>query len=367
MAEGPLYPDNPTGWMRHVLHEWLQQPEAQLGLLTQWLQGHGLPPVGDEEEPYVWLLRGLPLGAERHQVETALARCAASLLDQKPDVQPVGDPPERLIYNLLKLCAGLRRRDLLAGSLSAVFKRRELAGKWMGLDLRYALRGALAMNQGNNRLEGDWETMLAGRPHEYLGGNPWDGLEGVLGLPLTADGRPELPVLGRALQRMAVYLEGEHDRLPVYRSVLSRLTQRFPSPRWDVDLVLLADEHQWPTWTVEALPRLNFRADSDGYFLWRPVFDVLAHGYSYQIQRQFCAGEVLQVTLDEEAETFVEEEAPIFEEHRCTDLTAHIVGVTITAICAALAKLSGGGKRAAALSLAHRSVLRQNVGLRLPP
>ncbi len=367
MADVPVFPDNPTGWMRHLLREWLQQPESRLERVTQWLQGYGLPPVGDEEEPYVWLLRGLPLGAERHSMETVLARCAAELLVQKPDVQPVGAPPERFLYNLLKLCAGLRSRHLLFDPLYAMFERRSLSGRWTGLDLRYALRGALMMNQVDDLLVPIWEAMLAGQAHEHLGGNPWDGLEGVLSLPATADGRPDLRVLGPALQSLTAYLERDYDKLPAFRSVLHRLTQRFPSPRWDPDLVRLADRHKWPTWTVEALPRLNFRVDSGGYLLWRPVVDVLQYGYSYQVQAEFCGGAILQVSLDEDARSFVDVEGATFEAYRRTDLTTHVVGVVIAAICAALASPRGRQKPATALDRAHRSVLTRHLGWRVAP
>jgi len=64
--------------------------------------------VGSSEEPYVWLLRRLPEGAERYPLETEFARRAARLLEDQPDRVPRGRRPERLLDYLLML----RRAEL---------------------------------------------------------------------------------------------------------------------------------------------------------------------------------------------------------------------------------------------------------------
>src|SRR6185503_11521173 len=154
---------DPISWMRELVARWLGDDQAGPGLLVRWLQGYGLPPVGHDEEPYLWLLRGIPPGADRDNVEEAFANRVAKLLDEKPDETRLGERPDQLLYNLYHLCAGLQRPDELGERLYAVFTRGKLKGEWRGVDLRYALLGALISNQVDARLLPVWEAMLEGR------------------------------------------------------------------------------------------------------------------------------------------------------------------------------------------------------------
>jgi hypothetical protein len=221
MDEGKKH--GPEQWMRDMLSAWLAREDWKPEQLLDWLQGYGLPPVGHDDDPFLWVLRGLPEADERHPAETALANRVAKVLDEvKPDVTQPGDRPDELLYNLFMLCAGLSCPDQLADPLYEVFKRRKLKGEWLGVDVRDALGAALTSNQLDSRLQPVWETMLEGEEHDFLPGDEYDGFEGIRLMPGSADkrGEPALDAIGKALKAMARHLEKAHDRRPQFRALI---------------------------------------------------------------------------------------------------------------------------------------------------
>ena len=77
-------------WMQALMIPWLWQDRLDIPRLIGWLQGSGLPPVGHDEEPYHWLLRGIPIpGEARDYLERRFAERLAIVLGEQPDVHPV--------------------------------------------------------------------------------------------------------------------------------------------------------------------------------------------------------------------------------------------------------------------------------------
>lgn len=317
--------------MRARLGDWLAQEDWGVEQLAGWLQGKGLPAV-DDEEPYVWLLRGLPLADKRYRAEIELAARAGHLLETEPDA--LRHDPERneLLYNLLMLCAGLSCPTQLADPLHSMFQRRLLAGSHQGINLRQALESALITNQRDNRLEGVWLGMLRRRGHEFLTGDEYAAFEGVRLMPPSEAGRgePAIDALGAALAAMSAHLEERRDRREEFHRLINRVLRTYPSrPTRYADLVEMAHAHRWHDWAVSCLPRLCIPLTVEGgqrvALLWEVFVVVLeSSGANFQIQDWLCRdspmheGLVAKVRLHEDAFRFLSDIAPKVESHRLT-------------------------------------------------
>lgn len=296
---------DPRGMMQRRLLPWLSDPQADPARLMDWLQGFDLP--SSDEDPFIVVMRGLPFGRQGHDAEVTLAERVAALLRSQPDRHRPGRRPEALLYNLFELAAALRCPAQLALPLAAVFERRLLAGAWRALDLRVTLRAALAFNQPDARYEPIWRAMLTERTHAFLPGGPYDGFEGILMMP-PAHGRAGTPAreaIGWALGQMADYLSDESysDRRPLFRELVTRVTETYPHVEWDWELIRQAHEHGWPTWALTSLPtRLccQIQATSGGaqgrtgcFAIWK-AYSVFAQA---AVREHLCDGEVLVVAL----------------------------------------------------------------------
>jgi transcriptional regulator with XRE-family HTH domain len=177
-------PDAPerTRWMQELMIAWLWDEKLDLTRLASWLQGRGLPPVGPEEEPYHWLLRGLSVpGGTQQFLEKRFAERLAILLGEQPDVEPiVPDGQEDFLSNLYWTCAGLNQPGFLAEQLWLAYKRLRFT-KPSGA-VRDSLQAALVQNQfGETRpLKEIWEPMVTRGRHRWLRGNEIVGFEGIL-------------------------------------------------------------------------------------------------------------------------------------------------------------------------------------------
>ncbi len=220
----------PRAWMEHRLLAWLSGSGPRSAQLERWLQGYDLPVLAAEEEPYVWLLRGLPQ-EDRYRWESRMAAEVAELVGQQPDVEPRGRRPQRLLYNLLMLAAGLSSPDELGERLWQMYERRSLAGDWLGSDLCDALRSALAENQLDDRLAPLWESMLRGRTNGFVSGSELDGMDGVVLMPRSARerGAPHFEAIGGGLARLAAVLEDDPRRERTLERLLRRLSGLYPS------------------------------------------------------------------------------------------------------------------------------------------
>lgn len=295
--------------MQERLTAWLDKPEAEAGQLVRWLEGYDLPAEHPYEEPYLWLLRGLPLGRERHNYASALSVHLAALLDEQPDVRPRGRRPERLLYNLLSLCGALDYPDQLAGPLNDMLVRGRLAGEWEGSDLRRTLLWALITNQVDARHKERWEKMLQGIPDGFLGGTPVEGYRGILRCPSAGRGVPDCDAIGSGLKQMALCFENDSDRRLKFDDLLAQTKSAYPGLDWDYRLILAGTKNGWPIWAAERLI-LVARAPHDGkpgipYILPSPIAE-LAKGTLQATNGDFYLHELAQkVVLTGEAVNLV--------------------------------------------------------------
>lgn len=316
---------SPLAHFRNDVLAWLDEEESSLDSLIAWLQGYDLP--SPQEDAYVWLLQALPLGHERSDYELRLAERLAELLRLRPDTEEgrLGRRPEQLLFNALMLATGLRHREVLAEPLWEMYERRQLSGDWLGASLRTALRAALIHNQVDQRLEEMWLKMSRGEADDFLGGNEFVALEGSYRMPdpKKGPGAPCLKLLGQTLKGVADWLDDDEGRrLQEFRRHLERVRSYLPS--WksaERDIVAMAEESNWPSWTTATFPSLIIPAwygpdEKAGptFYIWSLYLKVLLDSgekQAVEVKRMLCRDRIAEVRFKGQA---FERLKPVFEE-----------------------------------------------------
>jgi hypothetical protein len=292
-------------WMRNLLVPWLELGEWDRAEFIAWLEGRGIPAIGHDEEAYVWILRGLPLGADRYDAEKKLAKRAAEILRGQPDVARPGKRPKRVLYNLLLLCAGLGCPAELADPLYDMYARGKLQGEWNGQDLRACLRDALIENQADDRLLPLWERMRGAGGDSYLPGSVYDAFHGVR-VKGTLNGNhvgPDIPAIAAALNGVALDIERSSRPRRTFRRWVDQVIETYPGrPSWHTDLIRSAHENGWPWWAVLYLPRLFavLPGPDSGHasvLLWHYVERCLPVSSAYRIVSKLCEGQILEMLV----------------------------------------------------------------------
>lgn len=303
---------------------WLNQQSWEIQELIDWLQGYTLPPVGHDEEPFVWILRGLFLNDDRYKAESELAFRLVKLMESDAGSILLSKRPNQVLYNLFMLCAGLSYPKVLGEALYSIYERQSLEGEWLGVDLRDALQLALVTNQIDNRLQSVWQCMLNGQTDDYLPGDEDDGFNGILLMPSaeTGLGEPAINEIGGALKIRTKHLEQEKGRRHVFLSLIMKSVEAYPGrPSWSFDLVMQADEKQWPAWAVECIPNLyipleQVTGEKNRALIWHYILACVPRSYEYEVINQLCKGHVLEIRLSEQTALFIDYIAPYFERVR---------------------------------------------------
>jgi hypothetical protein len=236
--------------MQELMIPWLWADELDLDRLYDWLSGRGLPPVGHDEEPYQWLLRGIEIRSllrrDLEKIENRFAERLSILLGEQPDVA-MDRGGEDFLRNLYWTCAGVRRRSFLADQLWWAYKRLKLT-KLRG-DVRDALQAALVQNQPDETkpLKEIWEPMVERGRQRWLRGGEIVGYEGILVRHATVkkDIDRVLWALGRIADRW------DDERLAEFKRLLHKVPD-LGDPK--VYLKLLNESEQWPKWARDLVP-----------------------------------------------------------------------------------------------------------------
>lgn len=308
--------------VHNLLVAWLDRDDWRAEELIRWLQYFDFPPVGHDEEPYKWLLRGLR--PQEGALRAEFAQRVAAVLEARPDVKRPGKRPEQVLYNLLLLSAGLKQPRRLAEPLRAMLERGKLDGHWQGVQLRSCLREALTENQTDGSLLPIWRAMLYKRGHKFLKGNKFDGYRGIINMPVTDDSlrAPDLEEIGKALREIADHLKGDDDIRPELRYLIKMAMDRHPEHRgWDLDLLRQADKHRWPPVAVECLPSLYIplkgeHAGLRRFILWNHIYSLVEHTDGCVVEKELCRGHGYLAQLPQMAVRIVSQVAPRLEEAR---------------------------------------------------
>lgn len=188
-----------VAWMQELVLPWLEKQDAGPEPLLEWLSGRSLPPFGDEEPPYLWILRAIPGGRESLHYRELTVR-VESILDR-----PRTDPQASVDFaaNLYSLAAELAAPVLLFPKLYAALEAIQAGTFTPPPEQRGALRLALKFNQSPRMTPAQsevlkllWVEMIDGVEGRPLLGNFIDGWQGVKLLP-----GPNVEALALALQR----------------------------------------------------------------------------------------------------------------------------------------------------------------------
>jgi hypothetical protein len=358
-----LVSDSPIVWMQSFVSKWLGQQSWKASELLELLIGHGLPPFGHEDEPYLWLLRGLGLGSDRPTQEEEMARRVAALLENSAVTKKIlGRRDEKLTYNLLLLAGGLGSPDQLADPLYRLFesswsnphfKRKT----WLGISVIDCLRAALIENQKDNRLLTEWREMLSEGTSSRLAGNVYDGFDGVRLMPQSPElrGEPALSELGSALARMASCLSKERDPRSKFKELIATVLETYPGrPTWDQDLLWQAHHNEWPHWAVDCLrlfvPLSDSAESGRTYYVWEVIFDIAKDLGWITEQEPICNAQVYRVRVKSEGVQIIEEIARDLEYSRSENPYSSdrsVIGGINQALCDAELRLRSRLPRAA--------------------
>jgi hypothetical protein len=168
-----------TQCLKDAVVPWLMEGKSCLDMLIYWLQGNGFKFCADDRGER--LAACLPRKSEwqLYDMKNIFSTRVSELIDQKPEINKIGDSPEEYLHNLLTLAACLNMPEILAEPLCRMLRRWSLEGRWREYDLVADLRTALMINQIDRRLEVAWRDMMRGQRHFFLGGDFWDGCEGL--------------------------------------------------------------------------------------------------------------------------------------------------------------------------------------------
>ena len=319
--------DTPYGWMQSLLLPWLEDPRRDTRQLLRWLQGLDLPPVDPNDEPYLWILRGLPAGGDLPQWQQRLAEAAAHVLDSAPDVEVAADDPEMLLFNLLELSARLRCEAVLSAPLRAMVGRDKLAGRqYLGMDLRHSLRFALTHNQPDCELEAAWMAMVRGQDTPGLAGSSRDGVEGILQMKVPRQpGAPPKRAIDEALTEYSLVLGDSPTSAAAFNAVLLKVRDRFPGHFGSLAFVEMSDRQKWLAWTDMAIPQLFMQTGEHRYVAWRPLYDFARQMNSVRVTREFCGGRVLEMLVGDPArERLLVRVGKVIEEFRDPGVGAEV-------------------------------------------
>ena len=298
-----------TELMRERLEAALQADATGRRQLSRWLFEKDLPPRSRDEEPYVWILRGLSAVDDFAPAVRKLAAWTAELIDEGAEEKCSAPEGDQYLFNLLRLSAALASPDELWGPLLRMYERRKVAGKYDGLNHRSSLLLALVKNQADTRLRDTWLRIAEGKEESFFEGNPEDGLWALMHAPDPEKGRghPDFGGLGRALSfQVADVLADRVNRRASLVHIFRRLSKVYPNANhaFQIQCVLWADSFDWPWWAVTALPSLSVVTRREGsaaqVLLWKIYQEYVFEGLAAPV-RSYCGGLVLEAQVDLDA------------------------------------------------------------------
>ncbi len=227
---------DPVEWMRELVLPYLDGAEPDPARMTAWLSGEGLPPVGDEEDPYLWIARALPKSDAK--TRNAIVGVLDKLLNA---VFHRPAPDNRYIVNLLRLTAEVGEEAFshtLAARLNSLYDWLSTKNSgWRRAELS-AFRDALVRHQRDNLRVPEWFRMIKNDRHEFLPGTAVDGFRGLC----YVSGRPNLELMAEGLRDLGRIYWDELD----YDEILAGAADRFQFGLETQDkLFVLSIEKQW--------------------------------------------------------------------------------------------------------------------------
>jgi transcriptional regulator with XRE-family HTH domain len=210
---------DPVEWVRRLIVPYLESPEPEPAQMASWLSGRDLPPVGDEEQPYLWLARALPANEPKYR--HAMIEVVDKLLRQLQSGDPASSQGRHTV-NLLRLAAELGEESFsltLAARLNSIYG--VISGgtsSWRRSELS-AFRDAVIRHQTDDTRKDEWLAMIEQGRHPVFPGTARDAFRGMCYIPL----RPNLESIAEGLKRLEATYWDELD----YEEILDGVATRF--------------------------------------------------------------------------------------------------------------------------------------------
>ena len=245
---------NPVNWVRSKLIEYLDLDERDPERLAAWLSGRHLPPIGDEEEPWVWLARAVPKADTKRRM--ALIDALDTLLARVEKTAPRED---RYLVNLFRLTAEVGEETFsqaLHGRLHSIYEWVHTGHSHLRRAELSALRDSLIRHQTNVFYCDEWFRMIENDRHEILPGTAVEGFRGLCYIPT----RPNLEIIAEGLKR----LEARYWDELKYEELLRGVSNRFQLGVEAQDkLFELSIEKGWNDLLVKAWTKCFAASDQD--------------------------------------------------------------------------------------------------------
>lgn len=214
-------------------------------LLPAWLQGRDLPPVGDRDQPYTWIVRAIEAEGPDSHPRKLLKGWLARFLSEAMEIAGTLDRGDDYLAGLFSLVAEFHDPALFWEPIGRLF-RTELPR--MSPVAKASFVNALIRNQKNFELKELWLKIIEQGEHELLPMNEFDGFEGVMWIPA----RPNVRAIAEGLKAMQF--------------------ANWNRPEREIDLVLVMKDVKR---TFEGFAQLD-------QLLWREGWDV---GWDIQVAR----------------------------------------------------------------------------------
>lgn len=333
--------------LREDLTAWLVSKSWTHDELRKWLKGYTFPALGHDDAPHDWIVRAFPFSNDSFNFERILATRIAEFLNQE---KPYREKPtdDKLLYNLLYLCANLDCRQELSESLAEVFDYFEsnesernsfFASKKM-YNLNAAFREALISNQTTSKFLPFWKSILEQNQPPFLRGNIFTGFLGIL--YTFENSKPLVDEIGWALGRMAEYLNQIEDknRHEKFRQLLARVKEFWSVEKialnWDEILFFQAMRFNWQDWAAVRLdemviPTEDFlAAEKRRYLIWEiylPLLEELNVGFDIISSKNI----LYEIFVPREADLFLQKVSLSVEKNRRESSNRSYAGVKAAA------------------------------------
>ena len=311
-------PSTTTELLVELIEAWAARQDTTSAELIEQLYAYTIPRQDAYEEPFQSILDGIYWSTRRPSLEDFYAERLSKLIIELLAGEDPGRRPHDLLYNIFMLAVGLQRPAVLGPVLQDIYfnklsKLRAICGSKFDIRILNSLRTALTVNQHNRAMWPLWQKYSRQEHVEEMEGTPLEALQGAIFLPTDsqhadqsskqADDLPDYDAIGEVLKGVAAWCAPLHDRRKTFRECTRQLKRQIPDLEdWDMQLIMMADKHDWPRWAVESLDSLAIfdepAEDNQPVFayLWTPIVESLPESYR-TLEASYCGDRVKKIEI----------------------------------------------------------------------
>jgi transcriptional regulator with XRE-family HTH domain len=247
-AQNPV--TEPVRWMQKKLLPWLRSESEDSDQLVRWLQSLDLPPVGDEEPSFLWIVRAIEAEPAEAGYRNLLVEKVVALLSQAESGRGLTDEVFSGAFALLANFPSQQGWELLKKWNADPTHSKDLLPQ----GCLPAFLSALIRNQRDASLEDEWIDTIDKGSHPWLPAVELDGFEGLKGIPASpVNGVTiRMDLLSEGLRKLSVAKQRRPDSFIDLTMVMEGLKNSFQS-RFLAEMLLRSGlANHWRTDVVDA-------------------------------------------------------------------------------------------------------------------